>query len=183
MAHLYEDLEIIEFINQWPTPDKHLPQYEEEYTGLYYAMHNCCDFEGVFCSWTTDGDTSICFYVPSLSVAVVNYDAKKVHNWIWSPIDFVKGEEVFLAKEKVKLKLEHIAQFTWMWGEENHLDVKGVGEFIYSDPDYGGDNTIRRASPEKTISFLKKGPTQPWGRDKGLHTILSYCGESVKILD
>jgi len=82
------------------------------------------------------------------------------------------------------ITFDTIAAFSWNFGKEFLLEVGGRDEngdplpncekFIWSDPDYGGDNTIRKANmPQDNV------PVWRW---KGWHKIRDYCGGGVKIL-
>ncbi len=64
-------------------------------------------------------------------------------------------------------------EFTWDFGQKFFIQTS-EGNFVWSDPDYGGDNTIRPYNG--TLQhFFGEG----FGRGKGVHTIASYCGEGV----
>jgi hypothetical protein len=55
------------------------------------------------------------------------------------------------------------------------------GQFwVWSDPEYGGDNTIRPYKGDYQ-SFCKDINIE-YGRCKGQNTVRKYCGESVKLL-
>ena len=76
------------------------------------------------------------------------------------------------------LTLDTVAEFTWDFGQEFFLETV-QGNFIWSDPDYNGDNTIRPyAGSYRDWCFGRNA----FGRAKGSHTIRGYCGENVKIL-
>lgn len=77
-----------------------------------------------------------------------------------------------------KLTLDTVASFTWMWGPEFFLETD-VGNYIWSDPEYNGDNTIRpyAGSYQSYLREIGMG----CGRDKGKHFIRDYCGDQVKI--
>lgn len=34
-------------------------------------------------------------------------------------------------------------EFAWDFGKHWFIEIKGMGNFVWSDPDYGGDNSIR----------------------------------------
>lgn len=74
----------------------------------------------------------------------------------------------------MKMTREYIANlwgdFLWDFGT-NFLIETDSGNFIWSDPDYGGDNTIRQFSGV-IKDFLGSAP---FGRDKGSHIIGDYC--------
>ena len=74
------------------------------------------------------------------------------------------------------IDLDSIAEFTWDFGQNFILKVDNRF-YIWSDPDYNGDNTIR---PLKgTFAEYFRGF---FGRDKGTHRISDYCGQDVVIL-
>jgi len=76
------------------------------------------------------------------------------------------------------LTLNTIGEFTWSFSDKFFIETD-VGNFVWSDPDYQGDNTI----------VLFRGSYKDWcreigipfGRDKGKHTIEGYCGKDVII--
>jgi len=78
------------------------------------------------------------------------------------------------------LNLDSECEFTWMWGRDFHLQAEDGRAYLWSSPDYGGDNTIR--PHHRTISdygrLYQHNPTA-WGRDKGQHRIRDYCGNGV----
>ena len=43
---------------------------------------------------------------------------------------------------KKSLTVEDVADFTWNWNDLFFLET-AKGNFVWSDPEYGGDNTIR----------------------------------------
>ena len=63
--------------------------------------------------------------------------------------------------------------FVWGFWREFYVETE-EGNFIWSDPDYGGDNSFRYT--EKTYH---EWIGDAFGRDKGRHTILSYCGDQI----
>ena len=73
---------------------------------------------------------------------------------------------------------DDFANFTWLFGKEFFLETS-KGNFIWSDPDYNGDNTITPYSGSLQ-SYLKECGMK-YGRGKGRHMIKSYCGEKVII--
>jgi len=75
------------------------------------------------------------------------------------------------------LTLQTWGHFTWDYGMRFHIETIH-GYFEWSDPDYGGDNTI---IPCGTYAeWLSKHNLQ-FGRDKGYHMIGDYCGPDVII--
>ena len=71
------------------------------------------------------------------------------------------------------LTFQDYADFTWDFGQ-NFLLKTDNGYFIWSDPAYGGDNTIR-PYPGNSRDF--------GGKFKGNHEIGSYCGNEVQFLN
>jgi hypothetical protein len=75
---------------------------------------------------------------------------------------------IHLTKEELA-KLE--GEFTWNFGSYFFIETS-QGNFIWHDPDYGGDGSIQ--------SY--QGTYQKWigssfGRSKGNHIIGNYCGD------
>ncbi len=75
------------------------------------------------------------------------------------------------------LTLEDYAKFTWDFGHSFFLET-AKGNFIWRDPEYGGDNTIRRF--DGAYGDWMKEPQ--YGRDKGVHVIGAYCGKDVRFI-
>lgn len=78
------------------------------------------------------------------------------------------------------LTLDDMAEFTWAFGLHFFLEVGEKGNFVWSCPSYGGDNTIIPYAG--SWENYQKEYNLEVGRDKGFHTIRDYCGENVKIL-
>lgn len=77
-------------------------------------------------------------------------------------------------KEKL---MNMVGQFTWDFGQNFFIETS-IGNFIWSDPDYYGDNTIK--SFDGSIKdYFGKG----FGRRKGHHTISEYCGEDFEFVE
>lgn len=72
------------------------------------------------------------------------------------------------------INLDTVAEFTWDFGQK-FLLATPHGYFMWSDPDYSGDNTIvpYHGNPG---DFTMPGFC---GRDKGIHRIGDYCGPDV----
>ena len=75
--------------------------------------------------------------------------------------------------------LNVVGEFTWMWGMDFFIETD-VGNFIWKDPDYQGDNTIRRYNGSYN-DYLKEFDID-FGRDKGKHMISEYCGTEFKLV-
>lgn len=78
-----------------------------------------------------------------------------------------------MNKEKL---LSLVGDFIWLWGMEFFIET-GEGNFVWEDPDYGGNNTIRPYSG--SLDDYLKGTAIPYGRDKGKHVIADYCGDKI----
>lgn len=78
-----------------------------------------------------------------------------------------------------ELQLSDTAHFSWGFSDEFFLET-AKGNFIWSDPDYQGNNTIR-PFPCNHTDWCKAYKID-FSRDKGRHTIEDYCGKDVKIL-
>lgn len=63
-------------------------------------------------------------------------------------------------------------EFTWSFNRFFHIETS-QGCFEWSDPEYGGDNSIRRTV--KYEDWIKQHKI-PYGRDKGFHIIENYVG-------
>ena len=70
-------------------------------------------------------------------------------------------------------------KFTWDFGQSFFIETE-IGNFIWNDPDYGGDNTLSKTdlTYQEWIDPYNEGL---YGRDKGTHFVLDYCGPNVKI--
>jgi hypothetical protein len=78
------------------------------------------------------------------------------------------------------LKHEDVAEFTWSFGMLFLLETPN-GNYEWDDPDYGGDNTIKPY--HGTYENWIEENHIPFGRSKGEHVILDYCGPEVRILE
>lgn len=77
------------------------------------------------------------------------------------------------------LTVDDLATFSWGFSDKFFLETD-KGNFIWSDPDYNGDNTIR---PYKgTLEDFLKEEDISYCRDKGSHIIKEYCGDDVTII-
>jgi len=64
------------------------------------------------------------------------------------------------------------AHFTWSFGAEFFLETS-EGNFVWSDPNYGGTNEIRPFKGSYDQWCKRLGI--PYGRDKGTHAVGGYC--------
>lgn len=94
----------------------------------------------------------------------------------FDPSVWMEGDHCRIMNEK--LTLDDEAEFTWMFGHEFFLETS-KGNFVWSDPEYSGDNTIRSFSG--TYKDFQKQLGVGLGRYKGKHIIREYCGSDVKL--
>lgn len=75
------------------------------------------------------------------------------------------------------ITLDTVGSFTWDFGNKFLIETN-EGLFVFSDPEYNGDNTIRKFEGDP------KNFTMPnfMGRDKGTHVIRDFCGENVRFI-
>ena len=67
--------------------------------------------------------------------------------------------------------------FTWDYKQHFFITTK-MGNFIWSDPEYGGDNSIRY-----TTQSLKEYLAGTEGQSKGNHYINDFCGDNFTLID
>ncbi len=72
--------------------------------------------------------------------------------------------------------LNEMGEFTWDFGHLFVIQTR-FGMFVWSDPGYGGDNTVRPYEGRFKDFFY------PYGRDKGIHNIGTYCGKDIILLE
>jgi len=80
----------------------------------------------------------------------------------------------------MKLTLDDSGEFSWNFNKLFFIETN-KGNFVWSDPDYNGDNTIKPF--DGTLKDFLKQQNIPCVRDKGFHTIRHYCGDNVKIME
>jgi hypothetical protein len=68
--------------------------------------------------------------------------------------------------------------FSWNYGNEFFIETK-FGNYIWSDPDYSGNHTIRRFSG--SCKEYTKSCNIPFLRDKGKHIIKDYIENVEKL--
>ena len=78
-----------------------------------------------------------------------------------------------------KLELTDFADWIWGFGSVFFMET-AKGNFVWSDPSYGGDNTIRPFKGSYVQWCEKEGIG--FGRDKGKGFIKDRCGPDVKIV-
>jgi hypothetical protein len=79
-----------------------------------------------------------------------------------------------ITKEQL---LNEMAEFTWDFGQKFFVETKH-GNFVWSDPDYNGDNTMMEYSGTAQDFF-----SPMYGRSKGKHLISRYCGDQFTVIE
>ncbi len=79
-----------------------------------------------------------------------------------------------------EILLTLVGDFTWFWNDTFFIETS-VGNFIWSNPDYNGTNTIKPYNGTYK-AFLKSLNNIPYGRSKGKHLISDYCGTDFTLL-
>lgn len=69
--------------------------------------------------------------------------------------------------------------FSWDFGMKYFIETS-QGNFIWSDPDYGGDNSIK--SFNGSLNDFMSQNNLILVRDKGKHLIVNYCGSNFKFI-
>ncbi len=72
--------------------------------------------------------------------------------------------------------LDEIGKFTWDFGQRFFVETR-FGNFVWSDPDYNGDNTFKKYQGDYKQWIKTTG--SPFGRSKGSHLIRNYCGDQI----
>ena len=79
--------------------------------------------------------------------------------------------------KEVLLRLS--GEFSWGFRDQFFIETD-IGNFIWSSPDYGGNNTITKYN--NTFKNWLKEECLPYARSKGDHTIAEYCGEDFEVV-
>lgn len=90
---------------------------------------------------------------------------------------FIKNKGKKMTKEKL---LSMIGEFTYCWGFHFFIETS-EGNFVWEDPDYGGNNTIKKFNGSLS-DFLAQFNGIDFGRDKGKHYIWNYCGKDFVLI-
>jgi hypothetical protein len=75
--------------------------------------------------------------------------------------------------------LNSVGEFTWDFGCQFFVETQ-LGNYVWSDPDYNGDNTLKRFNGNYPQWCKQRGI--PYGRDKGRHVVKNYCSDNVIIV-
>lgn len=78
------------------------------------------------------------------------------------------------------IDLDTSADFSWSFDSEFFLQTVEGGNYIWSNPNYSGDNTIRKF--EGSFKDWLKLNGLDYARSKGYHIIRNYCGDQVKFV-
>lgn len=84
-------------------------------------------------------------------------------------------------QEKKQRVLNAQGRFTWMFNHEFFVETKDFGNFVFSDPEYDGDGTLR-ATKQSYDAFDESRGQARFGRDKGEHMIRAFTGEAVTVI-
>jgi hypothetical protein len=76
--------------------------------------------------------------------------------------------------------LDIVGHFTWGFDCEFFIETS-EGNFVWSDPSYDGDNTLKRF--HGNYKDWCKQSNIPAGRDKGQHVLRTYCGDDVLVIN
>lgn len=76
--------------------------------------------------------------------------------------------------------LELSGDFTWNFNLYFFIELS-IGSFVWSDPDYGGDNSFRKV--DYSYKEWCRLSNIPYGRCKGKHRISDYCGRNIRVLN
>ena len=74
--------------------------------------------------------------------------------------------------------LNTIGEFSWNFGNKFFVETPGAN-YVWSDPDYSGDNTFTLYNGSYTDWLKVEG--LEFARDKGKHIIGNYCGNDIVI--
>lgn len=80
-----------------------------------------------------------------------------------------------MTKEELQ---ELVGEFSWSFNKLYHIKTE-VGDFEWSDPEYGGDNSIK--STVSHDKWLLKHKLR-YSRKMGIHRIRCYCGTGFKYI-
>jgi hypothetical protein len=75
--------------------------------------------------------------------------------------------------------LDEVGYFSWSFYQNFFVETP-QGNFVWSSPDYCGDNTLRKF--DGTHNDWVKTEGIYCSRDKGQHVIRDYCGKDVKVI-
>ena len=70
-------------------------------------------------------------------------------------------------------------EFTYMWGMHFFIETS-LGNFVWADPNYQGDNTMTLFSGSYQ-DYCKKHKID-FGRSKGTHQVGHYCGTDFTVV-
>lgn len=146
---------------------------------------------GILCIGVVDCVETLClifhvdseyFYIHLLSDYKIPHEIIKIRKSDIATLQLQKVDD--FKFDNSPLTKDSICQFTW--GFDSRFLIRkydfyhkvSYGDFyVWSDPEYNGDNTIKKYEgyPQH---FTGKNFC---GRNKGHHSIYAFCGDSVKI--
>lgn len=74
--------------------------------------------------------------------------------------------------------LDEWGDFTWGFDETFFIET-GIGNYVWRDPDYMGDNTIKKYNGDYAAWIREIGI--PFGRSKGRHIVRDYCKGAIVV--
>jgi hypothetical protein len=94
----------------------------------------------------------------------------------------IKLSEPKIADDTAALKRSLLSlqgDFTYLFGRHFFIETK-IGNFVWSDPDYGGDN--RMIKFDGSWDEYRRTNQIDFGREKGIHDISGYCGDEFTVV-
>jgi len=92
----------------------------------------------------------------------------------------VEEQEDNPRKLELSKILNCMGSFSWGFSDKFFI-VTHLGNFIWSNPEYSGDNTIKPFNG--TVLEWCDIQGIPYTRDKGEHLVVDYCGEDLVLVD
>jgi len=94
----------------------------------------------------------------------------------------IEGKEMEIKTAQTEINREQllnsVGHFSWDFGQKFFVETPH-GNFVWSDPDYKGDNTFTKFDGSYKDWIKQIGIS--YGRDKGNHIIRSYCGDQIVV--
>lgn len=76
--------------------------------------------------------------------------------------------------------LNSIGEFSWDFFQTFFVETKEYGNFVWSDPNYEGDNTFTKYDGSYPTFLEEQG--LEFARGKGPKVIGQYCGDQIKVV-
>lgn len=95
-------------------------------------------------------------------------------------VEAIEGKEMEIKTVQTEINreqlLDSVGHFSWDFGQKFFVETPH-GNFVWSDPDYKGDNSFTKFDGLYKDWIKQIGIS--YGRDKGKHIIRSYCGDQI----